>query len=184
MANDTTNRTLPVSEGERLEILAEYATLRTEILKRIGFRHQLNAISLTATGAILGAVVVVGSAYVALILPLLIPFLALAWVQNDFRIGQLAAHIRKHIESRLEGITWETEVQKGRNEPKGHWHWRRTVVAQTGVFIVIQAISIILGSWEDGALSFEPELVGVGLVAAVVVVFIMRGGARRCEKLG
>lgn len=175
-----------IGDGERKELLAEYSSLREEIQNRIEFRHKLNTILLSATAAILGATAVTEQAALAYILPVLVAFLALAWVQNDFRIGQLGKHIRERIEARLDGLSWETEVQRMRTERKGLRHWRRTVVAQTGVLLVAQAASVVLGSLVRDATSskLDGALAGLGLAAMAIVVLTMLGCMRRSERLG
>jgi len=184
VSDDSECREQNLSDGERRELLAEYASLRTEILKRIEIRHQLNFILLTATAAILGVVTTANNFAVAMILPILVLFIAMSWVQNDYRVGQLGAHIRDYIEGPLRTISWETKIQEKRDERRGHWHWRRTVVAQAGVFILIQASSVILGSLDGEAnLQFYPALVTVGSIAAALVLVIMVDALLRCEKI-
>jgi len=162
-----------VPEGLRSELLAEHAALRAEILKRIEFRHQLTAIALTAAAALLSAGVASGNAAVMLILPLLIPFLAIAWVHNDLRVGDIAIHIRTRIEAVLPGITWETRLQESRSEKGGHLRWRRTVVSQLGVFVVIQVIGVSVGVLRAGDAGPEWALLIVDAGAILGVVLIM-----------
>jgi len=190
-----------VSTGVRTELLAEYASLREEILKRIGFRQQLNTILLSAAVALLGALVVVGHVAIAFILPVLVVFMALSWVHNDFRIGQLGKHIREEIETSLDGVCWETSIQGMRDRPNGGWPWRRTVVSQTGVFLVVQAASVLLGvlnlapsqdksasaAAAAAAAAAQSEmklvLIHVGVACVVVMLIIMVDGFRRAKKL-
>jgi len=67
----------PLADPEREGMLAEYIALRGEILKRIELRHQYMKVSLAIAGAFLGAGVAVTEAPVALVFPLLAPFLAI-----------------------------------------------------------------------------------------------------------
>lgn len=61
--------------------MAECATLRGEILKRIDLRQQLMSMTLTIAAVFLG--VGLGIQSVALIYPVLASLLAMAWSQND-----------------------------------------------------------------------------------------------------
>ncbi len=182
MSNDPVGQTEPLSDGERIELLAEHAALRAEILKRMEFRHRLGAIALAAGGAFLGAGAAIENPTVSMILPLLIPFLALAWVQNDFRVGNIAVHIRKHVETRLNGISWETRLQEERSRHSGRWHWRRTVLAQAGMFIVIQAGGMALGIWHPSGTSPASALLGLDSAAILAVAITMGWALFRYHK--
>jgi len=189
-----------IGDGVRTELLAEYASLREEILKRIGFRQQLNTILLSAAVALLGALAVFGHVAIAFILPVLVVFMSLSWVHNDFRIGQLGKHIREKIETKLAGVRWETAIQGMRDRPNGGWPWRRTVVSQAGVFFVVQAASVLLGVLnpapsQDESASAEAVataaaqsemklvLIHVGVACVILMLIIMVDGFRRSKKL-
>jgi hypothetical protein len=95
--------TNPSPNGISDFLLAEYAALRDEILKRTEIQHQLISIALIATGTFLA----IQSVTVKLTYPILALFLSIAWVQSDIRIGQLGIYIREQIEGRLGNIGWE-----------------------------------------------------------------------------
>jgi len=153
--------------------LAEYVALRAEILKRIEIRHQLCAIALTIAGALLGAGVAAGNATVVLILPLLIPFIALAWAHNDLRVAQIANHIREEIELKTPGITWELRLDAKRKGLYGERLWRGSVVAYAGVFLFIQAVALAIGSLAcEMAPATRPLLVVGGMAMAAVFVIM------------
>jgi hypothetical protein len=98
---------LPIqSSKESLDfLLAEYAALRAEILKRTETQHQLISLALIATGTFLTT----GSATATLAYPILAMFLVAAWVQSDLQIGRMGEYIRKRIEERFLGgnLGWE-----------------------------------------------------------------------------
>src|SRR3972149_6861285 len=75
-------------------LLAEYAKLRDEILKRTEIQHQLISLALVATGTFLA----MGSVTAKLTYPVLALFLSIAWVKSDIRIGQLGMYIKEEIE--------------------------------------------------------------------------------------
>jgi hypothetical protein len=68
-------------------VLAEYQTLRNEILERIGIRHQIVSITLTICGVLLGFGL--DKSEVALIYPMIAMFLAIGWAKNNVQIRQL-----------------------------------------------------------------------------------------------
>jgi hypothetical protein len=89
-------------------LLAEYAQLRGEILKRSELQHQLVSIALVAFGT-LAAVGLSDSPSALLAYPMLALFLAAAWCYNDIQIAQLGIYIRYRIEDHLLGgeLGWE-----------------------------------------------------------------------------
>jgi hypothetical protein len=99
----TSEMTNPSSKEISDFLLAEYAKLRDEILKRTEIQHQLISLALVATGTFLA----MDSLTAKLTYPVLALFLSIAWVQSDIRIGQLGMYIRERIEGRLGDIGWE-----------------------------------------------------------------------------
>ena len=89
-------------------LLAEYAQLKGEILKRSEFQHQLISIALVALGA-LAAVGLKDSPSALLAYPMLALFLGASWSYNDIQIAQLGVYIRYRIEDQLigQGLGWE-----------------------------------------------------------------------------
>jgi hypothetical protein len=100
MTSEVTN---PSSKEISDFLLAEYAKLRDEILKRTEIQHQLISLALIATGTFLA----IDSVTAKLTYPVLALFLSIAWVQSDIRIGQLGMYIKERIEGRLGNIGWE-----------------------------------------------------------------------------
>jgi len=126
-------------------LLAEYAQLKAEILKRSEFQHQLISIALVA----LGALVSVGlkeSPIAVLAYPMLALFLSAAWIYNDGQIAQLGIYIQYRIEENLigEGLGWEHAIKADPASPI------------IGKSIRIAARGILIGS----------ELMAIGLYAA------------------
>ncbi len=126
-------------------LLAEYAQLKAEILKRSEFQHQLISIALVA----LGALVSVGlkeSPIAVLAYPMLALFLTSAWTYNDAQIAQLGIYIRYRIEENLigAGLGWEHAIKAD------------TVSPTIGKRIRIATRGILIGS----------EFMAIGLYAA------------------
>ena len=150
----------------------EYASLRSEILKRIEMRQQIVSVTLTLAGIFLG--VGIGTQSVALVYPPLATFLAFGWAQNDFRIRDLAKYIRERIETAMPGVAYESYVQEKRGRSAGLGSWRFVVLSHGGIFLSTQvmAIGIGLASFAFDALAWA--LIGIDIVAALVVIWLMR----------
>ncbi|MGA1870953.1 MAG: hypothetical protein ACMUJM_20645 [bacterium] len=94
----------------RTEILAEYAALRNEIIKRMEIRNYLMTFAVAAAGTLL----TFGNqkdipVLVMLIFPIFSVLLAFAWMNNDMHINNLGKYIKNHIESTsgIKGINWQ-----------------------------------------------------------------------------
>ena len=86
----------------------EYKTLRDEILQRQRISVQILAMSIAATGIILGISVQSKDGYLSLIpLIVLIPaiYIYISFINTIFR---LAAYISMFIETKTEGLQYET----------------------------------------------------------------------------
>jgi hypothetical protein len=123
-------------------VVAEYTSLREEILKRIELRYQLLTIIITAFGAILAF----GSQLKSAILIFLYPLLALCsmiiWLSNKYDIGQISSYI-KGIESKMgkENLNWES--QRALIERQGME--RLLSYGSRGFFIITQLLALAIG---------------------------------------
>jgi hypothetical protein len=100
-----------------LSIDIQYNSLREEILTRIKLRQQLLFFSLALASALLGFLEKLPIA--AFLYPIFSTFVALSWIQNDNRIGELGSYIREYIENCkkdnkedkiIVGLGWETHI--------------------------------------------------------------------------
>jgi hypothetical protein len=180
MADQASEGNARTSPEESPLLVAEYVSLRTEIVKRIELRQQYVTISLAIAGAFLGASVAFSSSPVALIFPLLAPFLAIGWVQNDLRVWDVAQYIRERYERPGSGLGWETRAQNER-EAKRNSPWRLVVVSHGGVLVFTQALAVALGLM-GARCHLRAEhyvLLGLDAVAIAVVVAVLRRATRR-----
>ena len=92
------------------QLLAEYNTLRAEIVHRMGIRHQIVSFSVVLLGAILAFEV--KNEITLLAYPILTLFLASGWAHNDCRIGE---YIKQNIEDKLCFLNWETHLYETKN---------------------------------------------------------------------
>jgi len=163
----------PLADPEREGMLAEYVALRGEILKRIELRHQYMKVSLAIAGAFLAAGVAVTKAPVALVFPLLAPFLAIGWAQNDLRVRDLAEYFREHQEQLVPGLGWETHMQ-GLRESRRRRPWRLVVMAHAGTLLFTQVLTIAVGCTSINAnpsIGYALLALDVVAVAAVIAIF-------------
>jgi hypothetical protein len=153
----------------------EYASLRGEILKRIEMRQQIVSITLTLAGIFLG--IGIGTQTVVLVYPTLAMLLAFGWVQNDFRVRDLAYYIRVKIEPAIPGAGYENYVQSQRGRQQGPGAWRFVILSHGGIFLVTQllAIGIGLASFAGDVLAWS--LLAIDILAALVVIWLMRQAA-------
>ncbi|MGB7539787.1 MAG: HAD family hydrolase [Anaerolineales bacterium] len=125
--------------------LAEYAALRSEILKRSEIQHQLISMALIAAGTFLtvnftDTSTIPLSSTVTLIYPLLAIFLAAAWAQNDYRVRQIGLYIKVCIEKNFlqTGLGWEHAGPSTSVGPFGSL----TLFASRGVFIGTELLTV------------------------------------------
>ena len=158
-------------EGVKLE----YASLKSEMIKRIELRQQLISIALTITGVMLGFGI--NNGLIALIYPPLALFLAITWTQNDIRIHDAANYIREEIEKKYIGLHWETYVQESREKSKSTKR-QRTIWSHGGIFIFTQLITILVGCFRITINPIAIVLLFIDLIS-VIFVFVNLRSARR-----
>ena len=90
-----------IDEEARKELLAEYTVLRDEVLKRIEMRHKIMGFTLIVAGTCLTLVIKDSNlSEILLIYPIFAMFLAIEWMHNDVRIGEIGQYIKDEIESK------------------------------------------------------------------------------------
>lgn len=180
MAAQEKESTSTVATVAQVRPEAEYTSLRSEIVTRIELRQQYVTISLAIASAFLGAGVAFSSSPVALVFPLLAPFLAIGWVQNDLRVRDIAAYIKKHFEVPGSGLGWETWAQEER-EANRQKSWRLVVVSHGGVLIFTQGLAVAIGLMNvtDGLTPEHYILLGLDAIAVVAVALTLRKATRR-----
>lgn len=93
-------------------VIAEYTSLREEILKLTDIQHQLVTIALLSFGTLIGTGIAYRNASIILIYPIIALFLSAGWFSHAYGIDLLAHHIQNHIETKVgtEYIGWETQT--------------------------------------------------------------------------
>lgn len=82
-------------------ILAEYNSLKAEVVKRIEIRHQLTSLALIAPGTIIAVGFQVNNAFLLLSYPILACLLSAVWLANTRAYHEVSRYIRTQIEPRL-----------------------------------------------------------------------------------
>lgn len=162
----------------RSEILAEYSTLRDELLKRVEMRDQVLTFTLVVAGTFLTfGVQMVSTALVLLLYPILVVFLAVLWTHNDVRIGEIGEYIRKNIEPRLHGVNWENHISKKYIESRNR-RFRRVQVSATGVYLATEFLAIILAI-PRLTFSLDEMILLISALLAIIVTFIILPSRKR-----
>ncbi len=97
-------------------IVAEYASLREEILKLTDIQSQIVVIALLSFGTILTVGTQIKNAPIMFTYPILVLFLAIIWANNAHGIDMLGMYIQNQIECKvgIENIGWENFSRKDR----------------------------------------------------------------------
>jgi hypothetical protein len=163
-------------EPKRAGYELEYSALRAEILKRVELRQQIMSLALTIAGVFLGLGITTGS--IALVYPPLAVFLAIAWVQNDSRIFDMALFIRDKLEPAIPGLGWESFIQGKRQSDARQGKWRTTILSHGGTFLFTQAIAIGIGLIHFGFTTGEWILLAVDILSLILVIRALAQGRR------
>lgn len=153
-------------------LLAEYAQLKGEILKRSEFQHQLISIALVALGALV-SVGLKDSPIAVLAYPMLALFLTAAWTYNDAQIAQLGIYIRYRIEDELigEGLGWEHAIKADSVSPI---IGKRIRIAARGILIGSELMAIGLYLLTRQSIRLPKGEIVLLVVDIVAIVFTIR----------
>lgn len=144
---------LPVEQDIAVR-LAEYATLRAEILKRFEVHFQLVSLTILAAGTLLFAGVQSTDRRVGAVLLLSYPFLAFlfasVWGQSDRRIAQFGHYIRTRVEPRLgkdglgrQRMEWESYHVASQVRPRLYHFAMSWIFVGTQLFFLAVTIVVL-----------------------------------------
>ncbi len=155
-------------------LLAEYAALRDEILKRLELQHQSLSLGLIALGALIPLGVESESPIVILLYPIIVLFLAASWSQSDLRTGQIGTYIRENIEPRLTNGQPGWESLRAKSVVIGLFG-SLSVFSARGLFLVTQVFVVLLCAvlFRDLLQEFEIIFVFVDLGVVLLTWLIM-----------
>ncbi|PZG53993.1 hypothetical protein C1I98_05040 [Spongiactinospora gelatinilytica] len=86
--------------------VAEYTSLRAEIVQLTGLRTQLIGGSVVVFGVVLSVGFEAGNTAVVLVYPLLSLVLGIAWLYKAHLITRIAAYLRERVEGRVIFAVW------------------------------------------------------------------------------
>lgn len=156
--------------------LAEYKSLRQEIIKRIELRQQVVQIMLAFAGVFFGFGITKPG--VAFLIAPISALLAYSWAQNDKRIFELGTHIAELIEVNVEGLSWERRLLTKRMDSRDS-PWRRTVYSQGGSFLIIQLIGVGMGLMNFTFSFVEATLLVVALYSLYKTYYVLKDVSKR-----
>ncbi len=142
-----TDNELPAPGQVRLAdslAVAEYQSLRAEILKLIEMQSQLVALTVVAFGTVLSVGFEAENAAIVLVHPILALILGVSWMNHAHSVCRCAAYIRR-VERRAgsDSLGWETFVQE-RTIPSyqiGFWGVR-AIFAISSLIAVVASIGV------------------------------------------
>ena len=126
----------------------EYNALRDEKLKLIEMRQHVIEITLTLASAFLAiAFTKEAPPAIAMIYPPIAAFLAIGWVQIDYRIFTLSNFIRVRIEGSFKVVCFESWMHDGKKdlEKKQGKIVRYVSMSHYGVFLFTQLFAMFIG---------------------------------------
>jgi hypothetical protein len=127
--------------GEKDFALAEYSTLREEILKRIELQNQILNLTLIIAGTMISVgFQLTNGPIILLIYPPIALVLSAGWEQNNLRIRQIGIYIRERVERRFAIGGWEQYRIDAGVKPTGTARFARLA------FIITQIVAMGL-SW-------------------------------------
>jgi hypothetical protein len=145
-----------------LLLIEQYASLRSEIEKRIDIRQQILALTLLVAGTFLTVGVQPGIPGVVLLFyPIIALFLGVLWEHNDLRVGQITMYIHTEVEKHLGklGPGWESfraktfstryKRRKSHEKEQGHFLTPRLgliIFATRGMFFTTQLMAIVVAA--------------------------------------
>ena len=165
------------SSIENANILAEYQTLRDDILKRIEFRYQLINLLLVVAGAFftLGLQPNIPSS-VLLIYPILALFLTAGWAHNGVVMVKIGDYLREELEVKTVGLKWHTRIATSYPQFSG-FSFLGTI-STSGLVLTTQVLALVLALIRFGATLIETVLLVCSLVAVVATMVLLRQSAQ------
>ena len=160
----------PLFAGKESDfLLAEYDTLRAELLQRTSTRSQIINLALTAFGAVLGAAAIGSQGiYFLMLYPLVALFLLNSYLSNSLKIQRIGDYIKDHIEKYARDnlpspvgsiFSWQDYYDKQSKQGfiKGRFIFPLTALIATGVGIP--------SVWSKIGLNLEGGFVVIGVVS-------------------
>lgn len=151
--------------------LAEYSSLRSELLKHRDYQHQAIQLAFVAAGTFLSLNSRVGTQPILLLAyPILALFLSLGWTSSAIRINRITLYISENIEKRVSGGGWEHFLHSKTRDIKRSMN----VFYARGAFIGTQLIAILLALPQISFTPLEILFLVADLLAILAVIYLTR----------
>ncbi len=165
----------PISDKALNFLLAEYAALREEIVKRVELQHQLISLSILVAGTFYSVGLQPNSSTVPLIYPFLAMFLAAAWFHNELLVIQIGGYIRYRVEPTVQVLGWDSilpTLAADRRTPLG----LLDVFAARGILIGSQILSVFISLVASNLQIDNTRLVlmTLDIVAILMTILLLR----------
>ncbi|MFE3456983.1 hypothetical protein ACFXKD_05505 [Nocardiopsis aegyptia] len=169
---DLNNPCLPPPDGKAALLIAEYTSLRAELLKLIELQSTLQSLAIISFGITMPIGFQFDSAIVILIQPALALILGASWLNHAHAIHRIAAYLSGSLEPKVgsENLAWENYVRSHplRFGRAGFW-------ATRSLFMVSAVLAAASGALITEATAQNLTILGVsGLLAlATVLMFLI-----------
>ena len=157
-------------------IVAEYTSLRSDILKLIELEQQLASGTILALGVFLTVGMQADKPVSILLLyPMIAAFLAAGWMHKDTRIRQIAKYIllleAKTVNGKPVGLGWGHFLKAEREQSDA----KRLMglLSATGIFIGSQILVVVLAYLRGVFLPLDRMLLWLDIVSVIVTSLIL-----------
>jgi hypothetical protein len=138
---DADNEPDAYTSGREALVVAEYASLRSEIIKLIELQSQLVSLAVVTVGAVLGVAVQTQSSGLAFVYPILALILGITWLNHAHAISRCALYLSQDFEPhRGNGaLGWEGFVRRNplRFGMLGYWGVRSVFMGSSLVALIV-----------------------------------------------
>jgi hypothetical protein len=149
------------------QFLAEYQSLRTELIKRLEIQHQIVLFSTAIAVVLITLGMLLSEIGISAILlyPILALFLATVWVHNDVRLFDIRSYIKARLEKkRLAGLEWENHLFIKR---KGSF-LRLTELSAFCIFVLVSILALLIANQKQAEFKPSDKILFYGSIVAVV----------------
>jgi hypothetical protein len=151
--------------------LAEYAALRSELLKQSDYQHQAIQLAFIAAGTFFSLNARAGMQPILLLAyPILALFLSLGWASSAIRSKRIHLYISENIENKVAGGGWESFLHTKTSAIKRSM----SVFYARGAFIGTQLVAILLALPQLSFTNLEILFLFADLVAILAVIYLTR----------
>lgn len=167
LANSKSGNTSPLA-------VAEFTSLKGEVLERSRFQHQLVSLNLIVVGTLLGiGLESVEFSSVLLVSPLITMFFAAGWAYHDYAISRIGLYIETSLENRT-ALGWEHFLDAFVSAQRSKLPGVLIFFHARGVFHSTQILMVVLALLETKLTSIETVLLSLDAAAIIFTYVLLR----------